>query len=55
MTTPDPEAQGPTRWHRRPRVRRLLRSLLSPSKFALVGIAGIFVNQIALYLRRPTG
>lgn len=50
MTTPDPEAQGPTRWHRRPRVRRLLRSLLSPSKFALVGIAGIFVNQIALYL-----
>jgi dolichol-phosphate mannosyltransferase len=50
VTTPDPDVQGPTRWHRRPRVRRLLRSLLSPSKFAIVGISGIFVNQIALYL-----
>lgn len=49
MTTPDPDVQGPTRWHRRPRVRRLLRSLLSPSKFALVGISGIVVNEVALH------
>jgi dolichol-phosphate mannosyltransferase len=38
-----------TRRHRRPRIRRLLRSLLSPSKFAIVGIIGIFVNQAALF------
>ena len=37
--------------HRRPRVRRLLRALVSPSKFAVVGIIGIFVNQVALVLR----
>ena len=42
-------AQGEPRWHRQPHVRRLLRSLLSPSKFALVGIFGIFVNQVALF------
>ena len=42
-------AQGEPRWHRQPHVRRLLRSLLSPSKFALVGIFGIFVNQLALF------
>ncbi len=35
--------------HRRPRVRRVLRALASPSKFAVVGISGIFVNQAALY------
>ncbi len=34
--------------HRRPRVRRLLRALVSPSRFAVVGVIGIFVNQIAL-------
>ena len=49
MTQPEPNAQSATRWHRRPRVRRLFRSLLSPSKFALVGISGIFVNEIALH------
>jgi len=48
VTTPEPDPQGPTRWHRRPRVRRLLRSLLSPSKFALVGISGLVVNEVAL-------
>jgi dolichol-phosphate mannosyltransferase len=32
-----------------PRGRRLLRSLLSPSKFAVVGIIGIAVNQAALF------
>ncbi len=31
-------------------MNRLLGALLSPSKFALVGIVGIFVNQIALYV-----
>src|SRR5258706_6088012 len=41
------DEQAPT--PRRPRIRRLLRSLLSPSKFALVGIVGIVVNQVALY------
>ena len=50
MTQPEPNAQSATRWHRRPRVRRLLRSLLSPSKFARVGILGIGVNQVTLYL-----
>ena len=50
MTTPDSNAQEPTRWHRRPRVRRLLRSLLSPSKFATVGILGILVNSAALFV-----
>ena len=50
MTTSDANAQEPTRWHRRPRVRRLLGSLLSPSKFAIVGILGIVVNQVALYV-----
>jgi dolichol-phosphate mannosyltransferase len=50
VTTPEPNAQEPTRWHRRPRVRRLLRSLLSPSKFASVGILGILVNSAALYV-----
>jgi putative flippase GtrA len=49
VTTPDPDIQDPTRWHRRPRVRRLLRSLLSPSKFALVGLSGILVNEAALH------
>jgi dolichol-phosphate mannosyltransferase len=50
VTTPDSNAQEPTRWHRRPRVRRLLRSLLSPSKFASVGILGILVNSAALFV-----
>jgi putative flippase GtrA len=49
VTQPEPNAQSATRWHRRPRVRRLFRSLLSPSKFALVGISGIFVNEVALH------
>jgi len=43
--TPD----EPTAAQRRPRIRRLLGALLSPSKFALVGIIGIVVNQVALY------
>ena len=34
---------------RRPRIRRLLKSLLSPSKFAVVGIIGIGVNQLGLF------
>jgi dolichol-phosphate mannosyltransferase len=50
VTTPDSDIQEPTRWHRRPRVSRLLRSLLSPSKFAMVGILGILVNSTALYV-----
>ncbi len=49
MTTPEPNALDAARWHRRPRVRRLFRSLLSPSKFALVGISGIVVNEVALH------
>lgn len=49
MTPLEPNAPEPARWHRRPRVRRLLGALLSPSKFALVGILGIFVNQAALF------
>ena len=43
------DTQGEPRWHRQPHVRRLLRALLSPSKFAVVGIFGIFVNQAALF------
>jgi dolichol-phosphate mannosyltransferase len=50
VTTPDSDIQEPTRWHRRPRVSRLLRSLLSPSKFAMVGILGILINSAALYV-----
>jgi dolichol-phosphate mannosyltransferase len=38
------------RLYRRPRVRKVLRALASPSKFALVGILGIVVNQVALYV-----
>ena len=49
MTTRQPSSPARRRWHRRPRVRRLLGALLSPSKFALVGILGIFVNQAALF------
>src|SRR6476619_6725041 len=49
VTQPEPNAESVTRWHRRPRVRRLFRSLLSPSKFALVGISGIVVNEVALH------
>ena len=46
----EPTAQGGPRWHRQTHVRRLLGSLLHPSKFGLVGILGIFVNQVALYV-----
>jgi len=42
-----PDQQAPTR--PKPRIRLLLKALLSPSKFALVGIIGIVVNQVALY------
>lgn len=35
--------------YRRTRVRRILRALASPSKFAVVGILGIVVNQVALF------
>jgi dolichol-phosphate mannosyltransferase len=42
-------AERPTRSHRRTHVRRLFRSLFSPSKFAIVGIIGIVVNLAALY------
>ena len=38
------------RLYRRPRVRRIFRALASPSKFGLVGIIGIAVNQAALYV-----
>ncbi len=31
-------------------MRRILRALASPSKFAIVGLLGIVVNQIALYV-----
>jgi dolichol-phosphate mannosyltransferase len=37
------------RRHRRTRVRGLLRTLVSPSRFAIVGLIGIVVNQVALY------
>ena len=47
MTSATPDSATPRR-HRRPRVRRLLRALTSPSKFAVVGLLGIVVNQIAL-------
>jgi putative flippase GtrA len=50
LTASDPPATSATRWHRRPRVRRLVGVLLSPSKFAVVGILGIVVNQAALYV-----
>jgi dolichol-phosphate mannosyltransferase len=46
---PSDTSDEPTAAQRRPRIRRLLRALLSPSKFALVGITGIVVNQVALY------
>ena len=36
------------RRHRRPSARRLLASLLRPSRFALVGVVGIGVNAVAL-------
>ena len=49
MTTPPAEAP-PERHHRRPRVQRLLGVLLSPSKFAVVGILGIVVNQVVLFV-----
>ncbi|HEU4673574.1 MAG TPA: GtrA family protein, partial [Candidatus Limnocylindrales bacterium] len=48
MPSPEGAPDAPRR-HRRARARRLLQSLLSPSKFALVGISGIFVNQAALF------
>ena len=35
--------------HRRPGVRDLLTSLLRPSRFAIVGVAGIAVNAVALF------
>src|SRR5512134_3275922 len=36
------------RRHRRPSTRALLRSLLRPSRFAVVGVIGIGVNAVAL-------
>ncbi|HET7520374.1 MAG TPA: GtrA family protein [Candidatus Limnocylindria bacterium] len=36
------------RQHRRPGVQDLLRSLLRPSRFAIVGVVGIAVNAVAL-------
>jgi dolichol-phosphate mannosyltransferase len=50
VTTPPEEAAPPERHHRRPRVQRLLGVLLSPSKFAIVGVLGIVVNQVVLYV-----
>jgi len=44
-----PEPSPQAREHREPRVQRLLQALSKPSKFAIVGILGIVVNQIALY------
>ncbi len=49
MSTKRP-SRGPARRHRRPRVRRILRALASPSKFAVVGLLGIVVNQVVLFL-----
>ena len=43
-------SEAAPRRHRRPRVNRILRALGSPSKFAVVGVFGIFVNQVALYV-----
>jgi putative flippase GtrA len=48
LQTDQPGEQAPTRRHRQPVVRRLLTSLVRPSRFALVGITGIFVNSAAL-------
>jgi dolichol-phosphate mannosyltransferase len=42
-TTPSPP------WRGRSRPLRLFQSILSPSKFALVGLLGIVVNQLALF------
>ncbi len=44
----DAAPRAPRR-HRRTRVRQLLRALVSPSRFAIVGVTGIFVNQVALW------
>ncbi|MGH2465054.1 MAG: GtrA family protein, partial [Candidatus Limnocylindrales bacterium] len=49
MTTSSAGASPPERHHRRPRVQRLLGVLLSPSKFAIVGVIGIAVNQVVLF------
>ncbi len=49
MTTPPIDGPTPGRQHRRTHVKRLLGILLSPSKFAIVGILGIVVNQVVLY------
>lgn len=52
VPTPGPQAPGedaaPPHHHRRAIARRAMRSLASPSKFGLVGILGIVVNQVAL-------
>jgi putative flippase GtrA len=49
VTTSSAGASPPERHHRRPRVQRLLGVLLSPSKFAVVGVIGIAVNQVVLF------
>jgi dolichol-phosphate mannosyltransferase len=49
LTVRPSHPSSPARRHRRPRVSRLLAALLSPSKFAVVGLVGIAVNQIALF------
>ena len=41
---------GVRRGHRQPTVRLTLRSLLRPSRFALVGVLGIAVNAVALVI-----
>jgi len=43
-------AHDTQRSHRRTRVRQLLRALASPSRFGVVGVLGIVVNQAALFL-----
>ena len=48
MTDIDERVRSP-RWHRQPHVQRLVGALSKPSKFAVVGILGIAVNQVALY------
>lgn len=45
---PPSHAETALRRHRRPSARALLRSLLRPSRFAVVGVLGIAVNSVAL-------
>ncbi|HET7030760.1 MAG TPA: GtrA family protein [Candidatus Limnocylindrales bacterium] len=50
QTDASPTPNASIHEHRQPRVQRLLQALSKPSKFAVVGILGIVVNQVALYV-----